>query len=91
MLVVFHSISLAAGSSGNPCDQTYRGPKAHSESEVKSIMDFVKSHGNLKAFIDIHSYSQRLMYPYGYTATPCNDQRELVSLAETGFLPSLDP
>ncbi|XP_029615050.1 carboxypeptidase A1-like isoform X1 [Salmo trutta] len=70
-----------AGSSGNPCDQTYRGPKAHSESEVKSIVDFVKSHGNLKAFIDIHSYSQRLMYPYGYTATPCNDQRELHDLA----------
>ncbi|XP_041692975.1 carboxypeptidase A1-like [Coregonus clupeaformis] len=70
-----------AGSSSNPCDQTYRGPKAHSESEVKSIVDFVKSHGNLKAFIDIHSYSQRIMYPYGYTATPCKDQRELHDLA----------
>lgn len=69
------------GSSGSPCSETYRGPEAHSESEVKSIVDFVKSHGNLKAFVSIHSYSQMLLYPYGYTSTPCKDQSELVSLA----------
>ncbi|KAL0968648.1 hypothetical protein UPYG_G00269630 [Umbra pygmaea] len=71
----------AAGSSDNPCKQTYHGPTPHSESEVQSIVDFVKSHGNLKAFIDIHSYSQKLMYPYGYTKTPCKDQRDLHDLA----------
>lgn len=41
-------------------------------------MDFVKSHGNIKAFISIHSYSQLLLYPYGYTETPAPDQQELV-------------
>ncbi|KAJ8002731.1 hypothetical protein DPEC_G00161990 [Dallia pectoralis] len=70
-----------AGSSNNPCKQTYHGPMPHSESEVKAIVDFIRSHGNLKAFIDIHSYSQRLMYPYGYTKTPCRDQIELRDLA----------
>ncbi|XP_035645951.2 carboxypeptidase A5 [Oncorhynchus keta] len=69
------------GSSGSPCSETYRGPEAHSESEVKSIVDFVKSHGNLKAFVSIHSYSQMLLYPYGYTSTPCKDQSELHDLA----------
>ncbi|XP_054633588.1 carboxypeptidase A5 [Dunckerocampus dactyliophorus] len=69
------------GASGNACSETYRGPRAHSESEVKSIVDFVKSHGNIKAFVSIHSYSQMLLYPYGYTRTPVRDQAELHSLA----------
>ncbi|XP_044212600.1 carboxypeptidase A1-like [Thunnus albacares] len=71
-----------AGASGNPCSETYRGPSAHSESEVKSIVDFVRSHGNIKAFISIHSYSQMLLYPYGYTRTPARDQVELHNLAK---------
>ncbi|XP_074489773.1 carboxypeptidase A5 [Sebastes fasciatus] len=70
------------GASGNPCSETYRGPRAHSESEVKSIVDFVKSHGNFKAFVSIHSYSQMLLYPYGYTRTPVRDQAELDNLAK---------
>ncbi|KAM9352312.1 carboxypeptidase A5 [Symphorus nematophorus] len=70
------------GASSNPCSETYRGPRAHSESEVKSIVDFVKSHGNFKAFVSIHSYSQMLLYPYGYTRTPVKDQAELHSLAK---------
>uniref|UniRef100_A0A3Q3W3P8 Carboxypeptidase A1 n=1 Tax=Mola mola TaxID=94237 RepID=A0A3Q3W3P8_MOLML len=70
------------GASGSSCSETYRGPKAHSESEVKSIVDFVKSHGNIKAFISIHAYSQMLLYPYGYTRTPVRDQAELNSLAK---------
>jgi len=71
-----------AGASGNPCSETYRGPSAHSESEVKSIVDFVKAHGNIKAFVSIHAYSQMLLYPYGYTRTPCKDQPELHELAK---------
>ncbi|KAM4618346.1 carboxypeptidase A5 [Polymixia lowei] len=70
------------GASGNPCSETYYGPNAHSESEVKSIVDFVKSHRNIKSFISIHAYSQMLLYPYGYTRTPVKDQSELHSLAQ---------
>uniref|UniRef100_A0A674NRE5 Carboxypeptidase A1 n=1 Tax=Takifugu rubripes TaxID=31033 RepID=A0A674NRE5_TAKRU len=68
------------GASGSPCSETYRGTRAHSESEVKSIVDFVKAHGNIKAFISIHSYSQMLLYPYGYTRTPVKEQAELTKL-----------
>ncbi|NXB14350.1 CBPA1 Carboxypeptidase, partial [Rhagologus leucostigma] len=70
-----------AGASGNPCTETYHGPYPNSEPEVKSIVDFVKSHGNIKAFISIHSYSQLLLYPYGYTNTPAPDQQELHELS----------
>ncbi|XP_044212473.1 carboxypeptidase A1-like [Thunnus albacares] len=69
------------GASNNPCSDIYRGPRAHSESEVKSIVDFVKSNGNIKAFISIHAYSQLLLYPFGYTRTPARDQVELRRLA----------
>ncbi|KAI3370988.1 hypothetical protein L3Q82_023640 [Scortum barcoo] len=71
-----------AGASSNPCSETYRGPSANSEPEVKAIVDFVKAHGNIKAFISIHSYSQMLLYPYGYTTTPAKDQAELHELAK---------
>uniref|UniRef100_A0A9J7Y937 Carboxypeptidase A1 n=1 Tax=Cyprinus carpio carpio TaxID=630221 RepID=A0A9J7Y937_CYPCA len=71
-----------AGSSGNPCSETYRGPRVNSESEVKAIVDFVKSHGKLKAFVSIHSYSQMLLYPYGYKYTPAKDNAELNVLAK---------
>lgn len=71
-----------AGASSNPCSETYRGPRANSESEVKSIVDFVKSHNNIKAFVSIHSYSQMLLYPYGYTRTPAKDEVELNKLAK---------
>ncbi|KAK6319874.1 hypothetical protein J4Q44_G00089810 [Coregonus suidteri] len=53
-----------------------RGPKAHSESEVKSIVDFCQvSRSNLKAFVSIHSYSQMLLYPYGLHQDPLQGNR----------------
>ncbi|OXB58046.1 hypothetical protein ASZ78_007705 [Callipepla squamata] len=71
-----------SGASSNPCSETYRGPYANSEPEVKAIVDFVKNHGNIKAFISIHSYSQLLLYPYGYTTTPVPDKEELNQIAK---------
>ncbi|RVE71339.1 hypothetical protein OJAV_G00050730 [Oryzias javanicus] len=70
------------GASSSPCSETYRGPSPNSESEVKAIVDFVVAHKNIKAFISIHSYSQMLLYPYGYTSTPAKDEAELHSLAQ---------
>ncbi|XP_075713629.1 carboxypeptidase A1-like [Rhinoderma darwinii] len=70
------------GSSSNPCTETYRGPSANSEPEVKSIVNYVKSHGNIKGFISIHSYSQMLLYPYGYTTARTPDNAELDSVAK---------
>ena len=79
-LTLFFHFSTGSGASANSCSETYRGPYANSEPEVKAIVDFVENHGNIKAFISIHSYSQLLLYPYGYTSTPVPDQSELVGL-----------
>ncbi|NXC17459.1 CBPA2 Carboxypeptidase, partial [Corythaeola cristata] len=68
------------GASSNPCSDSYRGPGANSEVEVKSIVDFIKNHGNIRAFLTLHSYSQLLMYPYGYKCTEPADRAELDAL-----------
>ncbi|NXL99208.1 CBPA2 Carboxypeptidase, partial [Tyrannus savana] len=68
------------GASNKPCSDSYHGPSANSEVEVRSVADFIKNHGNFKAFLTLHSYSQLLMYPYGYKCTRPNDYAELESL-----------
>ncbi|KAF5927598.1 hypothetical protein HPG69_000501 [Diceros bicornis minor] len=57
------------GVSNNPCSDSYHRPSVNSEVEVKSIVDFIKRQGNFKAFITFHSYSQLLIFPYGYACT----------------------
>ncbi|XP_022282931.1 carboxypeptidase A5 isoform X2 [Canis lupus baileyi] len=70
------------GSNNNPCSETYHGPSAQSEPEVAAIVDFITAHGNIKALISIHSYSQMLMYPYGHSLEPVPNQKELYNLAK---------
>ncbi|XP_027764410.1 carboxypeptidase A1-like [Empidonax traillii] len=71
-----------AGSSGDPCSDTFHGPFPHSEREVKAIVDFIRGHGNVRSVISIHSYSQMLLFPYGYTTVPSPDHQELNELAK---------
>uniref|UniRef100_A0A673IKS7 Carboxypeptidase A2-like n=1 Tax=Sinocyclocheilus rhinocerous TaxID=307959 RepID=A0A673IKS7_9TELE len=68
------------GASKDPCSESYHGPYANSEVEVKNVVDLIMGHGNFKSFISIHSYSQLLMYPYGYTCTDIPDKSELHSV-----------
>uniref|UniRef100_A0A8C3NXB9 Peptidase M14 domain-containing protein n=1 Tax=Cyanoderma ruficeps TaxID=181631 RepID=A0A8C3NXB9_9PASS len=70
-----------AGSSSNPCSETYHGPHPHSEKEVKAIVDFIRAHGNVKSVISLHSYSQMLLFPYGYRRVPAPDYQEMNELA----------
>ncbi|XP_075199639.1 carboxypeptidase A1-like [Anomaloglossus baeobatrachus] len=70
------------GSSSNPCDETYHGAHPHSEPEVNAVVDFILAHGNVKAMLTIHSYSQMLLFPYGYTTNLAPDHEELMELAE---------
>ncbi|XP_073479649.1 carboxypeptidase A2-like [Aquarana catesbeiana] len=65
------------GADSDPCSEAYHGPSAESEVEAKSIANFIRSHGKIKGFITIHSYSQLLLFPYGYKRTPPADYTEL--------------
>ncbi|MGW7361864.1 M14 family metallopeptidase [Streptomyces sp. NPDC054841] len=62
------------GSSGSTSSETYRGRAAESAPEVKVVADFVRSRvvggkQQIKAGIDFHTYSELVLWPYGYTTS----------------------
>ncbi len=57
------------GSSGNPCSEIYRGTAPFSEPETQVLRNYTIANPRLVATIDFHSYSQLLLYPWGYTPT----------------------
>ncbi|MCI3272763.1 M14 family metallopeptidase [Streptomyces cylindrosporus] len=60
------------GSSGSTSSETYRGAAAESAPEVKVVADFVRSRvvggkQQITAGIDFHTYSELVLWPFGYT------------------------
>ncbi|MEU8848420.1 M14 family metallopeptidase [Streptomyces sp. NPDC048564] len=60
------------GSSGSASSDTYRGASAESAPEVKVIANFVRSRvvggvQQIKAGVDFHTYSELVLWPFGYT------------------------
>ncbi len=60
------------GSSPYPGDETYRGPEAFSEPENQNMKQFCEEH-DFKIALNYHSYSNLLLYPWGWTPDPCED------------------
>lgn len=60
------------GSSPNPSSETYRGPSAFSEPETQNIKQFIEEH-DFKIALNYHSYSNLLLYPWGFQNDPCPD------------------
>lgn len=60
------------GSSGSTSSETYRGASAESAPEVKAVANWVRGRvvggvQQIKAHIDWHTYSELILWPYGYT------------------------
>ncbi|MFE3927657.1 M14 family metallopeptidase [Streptomyces sp. YIM B13508] len=60
------------GSSGSTSSETYRGSAPESAPEVKVVADFVRSRvvggvQQIKAGVDFHTYSELVLWPFGYT------------------------
>jgi hypothetical protein len=60
------------GSSSYPRSETYRGTGPESATETRVIRDFVRSRvvggrQQITAHIDFHSYSELILWPYGFT------------------------
>ncbi|KAJ6669403.1 hypothetical protein lerEdw1_008212 [Lerista edwardsae] len=69
--------------SHDPCQETYCGVSAESEQETKAITTFLRSHlSSIKAYLTIHSYSQMLLFPHGYTFEKIPNHDELNELAK---------
>jgi hypothetical protein len=73
-----------SGASSFACDETYRGPGAASEPETQAVRNYVlgqlPDYGDPQQgpippdaagmFLDIHSYSELVLWPWGYTPAP---------------------
>jgi len=83
------------GSSGSQCDETYRGPSAGSEPETQAIQSYIRSifpdrrgpnpgdgapADTSGIHIDVHSYSQLVLWPWGTTSTPTANGTALQTL-----------
>ncbi|MEV5348133.1 M14 family metallopeptidase [Streptomyces achromogenes] len=60
------------GSSGSTSSETYRGSAAESAPEVKVVADFVRARvvggkQQITAGIDFHTYSELVLWPFGWT------------------------
>jgi murein tripeptide amidase MpaA len=53
------------GSSTSTSSETYRGTAPFSEPENQAIDNFMRSH-NIKACLNYHTYSNLIIYPWGY-------------------------
>ncbi|MEV4507639.1 M14 family zinc carboxypeptidase [Dactylosporangium sp. NPDC049525] len=64
--------ACCGGSSDNPSSETYHGPSAFSAPEIQRLRDFVLSRRvngvqQIKASIDFHTFSELILWPFGYT------------------------
>ncbi|TGA92470.1 M14 family metallopeptidase [Streptomyces sp. MZ04] len=67
-----HKWGCCGGSSGSTGSETYRGSAGESAPEVKVVADFVRGRvvggkQQITAAIDFHTYSELVLWPYGYT------------------------
>ena len=83
------------GSSANQCSDTYRGPSAGSEPETQAAQNymaaiFLDQRGPLDTdaapanatgiYIDLHSYSELVLWPWGWTSTHSPNATQLQTL-----------
>lgn len=88
---------LGVGSSGDPCDETYRGPSNASEAETQLIQNYVRSlfpdqrgPGDTDAapedatgvLISLHSYSNLILWPWGWTNATAPNSAGLAALGQ---------
>jgi carboxypeptidase T len=68
-------------SSHVPTDETYIGPRAFSEPETRAVRDLVATE-KFAGLITFHSFSQLILYPWGYTAEEIIDPVDRAALQE---------
>jgi len=66
----------------NPSSATYCGPNALSEPETRAIRDYIINNGPFYATIDVGSYGQSIVLPFGWTPSVPQKQPVLRSVAE---------
>ena len=97
---------IEGGSSGNPASAIYRGTEPFSEPEAQAVRDYVTSlfpdqrgAGDFEPapddttgiFLDVHSYGNLILYPFGWTELPAPNKKGLETLGRKfGYFTGLD-
>ncbi len=87
--------ACCGGSSGSPCAETYHGPAAASEPETQAVINYVRAQfpdqradpletaapiTATGVFLDIHSYGELVLWPWGFTSSPAPNGAALQTL-----------
>lgn len=74
---------FAFSRSSSACSEMYPGSSAFSASETRAIAQYLQAEeNNIKAYFDLHSYGQLLMYPYSFNCQePVADEEDLLELS----------
>lgn len=67
------------GSSRTPSSDIYCGPSPFSEPCVAATRDYIQNLGNVKSYLNVHSFGQDLFIPFGYTTTPPTDNARITA------------
>lgn len=63
----------------DPCSNNYAGPKPFSEPETFQWSEFVRKFADkIRVYFAFHSAGQYFMFPYGHTAEPVDNYKDLV-------------
>lgn len=99
--------TVEGGSSGNECNQTFRGIAPGSEPEVSALETYIRSiypdvRGDKDTdaapvdtkglYLDIHSYSELILWPFGHSETLAPNSKGLKALGrKLAFFNGYDP
>lgn len=64
------------GSSANACSDVYHGQTAFSEPETQAVKAFVESHLNANILLSVHTFSELILYPWGWTYDGIDNTRD---------------
>ncbi|XP_064468671.1 carboxypeptidase A2-like [Ornithodoros turicata] len=71
------------GSSANPCAENFAGTFPFSEAESRAIRDGIENvKDRLQVYINLHSYGQIVMIPYGYSKGYTSDYKSQYATLE---------
>ncbi len=62
--------------STQPCSETYHGTAAFSEPEERNIRSMLDAHPAIRCVVDVHSYSELVLYPWGDDTIQTSDSAQ---------------
>ena len=79
--IIPYSFSFSeSGANKVPWTEIYGGPQAESEVETRNLRAYLDSLApRMHVYLSLHSYSQLLMFPWGYTSDKTADHDKLVN------------